>query len=85
VFAHLDARVLSYEVGVRKPNRAFFEHCRALAECPPEACLFIDDLLANVTGARACSWKAILYTGAAELRQGMAELGISTGPKSDRG
>ena len=37
----------------------FFEHCQRLAGCPPHECLFIDDLPANVEGARRFGWKAV--------------------------
>ena len=53
VLRHFDALVLSHEIGARKPNAGFFEHCRRLAGCAPAECVFIDDLPANVAGARA--------------------------------
>jgi putative hydrolase of the HAD superfamily len=76
VFGHFDALVLSHEVGARKPSAAFFEHCRRLAGCAPEECLFIDDLPANVAGAVACGWHGIVYTPEGALRRHLAELGV---------
>jgi FMN phosphatase YigB (HAD superfamily) len=73
---HFDALVLSHEIGVRKPKPGFFEHCRRLAGCAAEQCLFIDDSPANVAGARACGWHGIAYTGVPELRAQLAELGV---------
>lgn len=73
---HFDHLVLSYEIGARKPNAAFFHHCQRLADCPPEACLFIDDLPANVAGARACGWQGIVYTDTPELKRQLTALGI---------
>jgi putative hydrolase of the HAD superfamily len=78
VLRYFDAIVLSYEIGVRKPKPGFFEHCQRLAECPPGECVFIDDLPANVEGARACGWHGIVYRGIDDLRQRFAELGIRT-------
>ena len=78
VLAPFDGIVLSHEIGVRKPRPGFFEHCRRLAGCAPGACVFIDDLAANVEGARACGWHGIVYTGVEGLRQGLAELGVKT-------
>jgi putative hydrolase of the HAD superfamily len=72
---HFDAQVLSHEVGVRKPRPGFFQHCERLAGCQAAACLFIDDLPANVGGALACGWQAITYTGSG-LRRQLTELGI---------
>src|SRR5262245_63026 len=76
VLRDFDHLVLSHEVGVRKPREGFFRHCERLAGCAPHECLFIDDLAANVEGARACGWHGIVYTGAGELRADLAALGI---------
>jgi putative hydrolase of the HAD superfamily len=76
VLRYFDHLVLSFEVGVRKPRPGFFEHCQRLAGCPSQECLFIDDLPANVEGARACGWHGIVYTGIADLRARLAELDV---------
>ena len=76
VLRRFDHLVLSFEVGVRKPRAGIFENCQRLAGCPPQECLFIDDLPANVEGARACGWHGIVYTGIEDLRARMAALGI---------
>jgi putative hydrolase of the HAD superfamily len=75
---HFDALVFSYEVGARKPKAAFFEHCQRRAGCAADQCLFIDDLPANVAGARECGWRGIVYRDAAGLRRDLAALGIRT-------
>ena len=59
-----------------KPAAAFFDACLRLAGCAPEECVFIDDLPANVAGARACGWHGIVYTDAPDLRQQLAGLGV---------
>jgi putative hydrolase of the HAD superfamily len=79
---HFHAVVLSHEIGVRKPKAAFFERCQRLAGCPPQACLFIDDLPANVAGARACGWHGIVYTGIVDLRTQLARFGIELAGKA---
>jgi putative hydrolase of the HAD superfamily len=68
-FRHFDALVFSYEIGVRKPEPGFFQHCQRLAGCDAEECVFIDDLPANVAGAKACGWHGIVYTGIEDLRR----------------
>jgi epoxide hydrolase-like predicted phosphatase len=78
VLQPFDAVVLSYEIGVRKPRAGFYEHCQRLAGCGPGECVFIDDLPANVGGARACGWQGILYQGIDDLRRRFAELGVRT-------
>ena len=72
-FRHL---ILSHEVGVRKPRREIYAHAQRLAGCAPQELVFIDDLPANVEGARACGWQGLVYTNAEELRRQLAALGI---------
>lgn len=78
VLRHFAAFGLSHEAGARKPDRPFFEHCQKLADCPPGECLFVDDLRPNVEGARAFGWRAIQYTGAADLLKQLHSHGIET-------
>jgi putative hydrolase of the HAD superfamily len=73
---HFEHLVLSHEIGVRKPQSEFFEHCRRLADCPAAECLFIDDLPDNIAGARACGWNGIVYRNSNDLQQRLAEFGI---------
>jgi putative hydrolase of the HAD superfamily len=74
--AHFDALVLSHEVGLRKPDRRIFEHCRRLAGRPAHECLFIDDLKANVEAARAAGWQGLHYRPGEDLVSRLAEHGI---------
>jgi putative hydrolase of the HAD superfamily len=75
---HFEALVLSHEVGVRKPGAGFFRHCERLTSSAGPECVFIDDLPANVAGARALGWHGIVYTGIDDLRTGLAALGVLT-------
>ncbi|MBI1916288.1 MAG: HAD family phosphatase [Planctomycetes bacterium] len=72
-FAH---RILSHEVGVRKPRPGIFAHAQQLADCAPEEIVFIDDLPANVVAAVACGWHGIVYTDLDSLRRDLAALNI---------
>jgi glucose-1-phosphatase len=76
VLGHFAALGLSYEAGVRKPQRGYFEYCQKLAECRPEECLFIDDLPANVEGARAYGWNAIQYADHSAFLAQLRHFGI---------
>jgi len=76
ILEHFDALVLSHEIGVRKPQPGFFEHCQRLAGNTAAESLFIDDLPANVAGARACGWHGIVYTGIAQLHDELAALNV---------
>jgi glucose-1-phosphatase len=75
--AHFDGMVLSYKVGVRKPDPDIYAHCLRLADCPPAECLFIDDLPTNVQAARACGWQGLVYEPGSDLRRALAEHGVS--------
>ncbi len=79
---HFEHLVLSFEIGVRKPQAGFFEHCQRLAGGAPATCLFIDDLPDNVAGARACGWHGIVYRGIDDLRMRLARLNIHTDEES---
>jgi putative hydrolase of the HAD superfamily len=76
VLRYFDGLVLSYEVGVRKPAPGFFERCEHLAESDPANLLLIDDLPANVEGARRRGWQGIVYTGFEELGTALVRLGV---------
>jgi putative hydrolase of the HAD superfamily len=73
---HFDALVLSHEIGVRKPRSEFFEHLVKVSGCAAERCVFIDDLPANVAGARGCGLQGIVYTEIEPLRQALRQLGV---------
>lgn len=65
---------LSYKLGLCKPDREIYEAAVKLAGSAPESCFFIDDLEANVKGARSAGLKAFRFTGdmdalAAEMKR----------------
>jgi putative hydrolase of the HAD superfamily len=76
VLSYFDGLVLSHEVGARKPDPRIYEACRARAGRPAAECLFIDDLPSNVEGAVACGWQGLVYRPGADLRDGLAEVGV---------
>lgn len=78
-FAFLNAPrgvTVSGEVGLIKPDRAIFEHHADAFGLQPENTLFIDDVLANVTGAQSAGWQAVQFVDAARLRADLAALGL---------
>jgi FMN phosphatase YigB (HAD superfamily) len=77
---HFDALVLSHEVGARKPRPEFFRHAQRVAGCAAVECLFIDDLPANVSGARALGWQGIVYTWETDLPAELGRLGVRLAP-----
>jgi 2-haloacid dehalogenase len=83
VFAELDGVVVSGDVGLLKPHREIYEHTAATFSLTPQRTWFVDDNAANVAGAAACGWNAILFTGAESLRAELTAAGlIPTGERS---
>jgi putative hydrolase of the HAD superfamily len=74
--AQFDALVLSFQVGLRKPDPRVYDHCHRLTGCAAAECLFIDDLSTNVEGARACGWQGLVYRRGDDLAGRLADLGV---------
>jgi putative hydrolase of the HAD superfamily len=56
-----DVVVISAEVGMRKPEERIFRHAAALLGLPPQECVFIDDVEANVLAAQAVGLVSLLH------------------------
>lgn len=51
---------LSHEIGMRKPHQATYEWVANEIGLAPNQCLFIDDSIANIQGAKAAGWHCLL-------------------------
>jgi putative hydrolase of the HAD superfamily len=71
-----DGRVLSYELGVMKPDPRIYQEALKLAQAEPSACVFIDDMEENVAGASGLSIKGILYKPETDLARALTALGV---------
>ena len=69
-----DAVVISAEVGMRKPEERIFRHATGLIGLAPGACVFIDDMSANVQAAAALGMRGVLHSEAATTVAELAEL-----------
>ena len=67
-----DALFFSCDLGVRKPDVAFFEKVGAQIGEAPGQLLFIDDHEANVDGARAAGWVAEQFVDEQKLAHDLA-------------
>ena len=67
---------LSFEVGYLKPHPVMFETAAANCGTTKAECLFIDDLLANVDGARYSGMPGLRFVNAEKLRKDLAGLGV---------
>jgi len=74
-----DAFVISSKVGFIKPSMQIFELAAKQLDAPLDECVMIDDIPANVEGARAAGMQGILFT---TNRQFENELRQTLEPKS---
>ena len=72
----IDAVYASHDLGVRKPDPAFFERLLAAEDVPPEQVLFVDDRESNVAAARDAGLRAICFTDAPSLRADLRATGL---------
>ncbi len=67
---------VSGDIGLIKPQREIYEtHVKSFGLDPAHT-LFIDDAPANVEGAKAAGWHAVLFTDPAALRVDLATYGL---------
>lgn len=60
LYPYFDAVVLSYEVGLLKPDRRIYELCVNMLDLTPEQCLYVGDGGSNeLVGARDYGMKAV--------------------------
>ncbi|NHA69383.1 HAD family hydrolase [Phycicoccus flavus] len=71
---------VSGEVGLVKPDPGIYRHHAASFDLDPAATLFVDDSPANVEGARAAGWSALLYADAPTLRADLRGHGLDLEP-----
>lgn len=68
--------VLSFEVGMRKPEPGIYQLACDLINTPPENCLFIDDLKVNIKAAKACKLQTHLFKDRETLEVELKKLGF---------
>ncbi len=68
--------ILSFEVGMMKPSPDIFRKAAESVATVPQECLYIDDLVTNVEGAKKIGMDAIAFSGANELRRRLFERGL---------
>lgn len=74
--AEFDVVANSSRIRLVKPDPAAFVHVAGLLEADPRACLFVDDLPANVAGARRAGMRAEVFRSAEELRDLLVREGV---------
>ena len=73
-----DAIVLSYQVGITKPDRKIYTLMAERLAVQPEACVMVDDRAEYCEGARLAGMQAVQYKTVAQI---MRELAALTNPE----
>jgi putative hydrolase of the HAD superfamily len=76
VARHFKELILSYQVGLAKPDPRIYRIVLERSGLAAEQCVFIDDLPPNVQAARSIGMQAIQFKGIDDLRQQLAALGV---------
>lgn len=73
---HFDHIILSYKVGLVKPEQAIFEYTLKQAGAHPSECLFIDDLVENVHAAERLGIRGHHFTTPSRLMEALIQHGV---------
>nr|MBQ8252209.1 HAD family phosphatase [Lachnospiraceae bacterium] len=73
---HMDGGILSYKVGLIKPDGEIFRKLLEMYGLKAEECLFLDDRADNCLAAKQEGFTAIQFTTREEVLKKMAQLGI---------
>jgi putative hydrolase of the HAD superfamily len=71
---HFDAVVISYDVGLTKPDAAIYQLCLARLGVQPHEALFVDDRAENVEGAERLGIRSLRFVGDEAMGQLRAQL-----------
>ncbi|MFO1019563.1 MAG: HAD family phosphatase [Planctomycetales bacterium] len=77
VLSRFEDFVLSYEVGVLKPDREIFEAAARAIECAPAECLYTDDIAPYVAAGREFGFDAELFTTTEAFTAALQRRGLS--------
>ncbi len=72
-----DAYVLSFEVGVMKPDPEIYRQALKRAEAEASSCVFIDDMEENIRAAAELGFQVILYQPGTDLEKELRARGVS--------
>jgi len=67
---------LSFRIGTMKPDQEIYTQAARLCDVAPEKIFFVDDREENVAGAVCAGYDAVLFTGAADLRDALRRRGV---------
>ena len=71
-----DGAIFSYEVKQIKPDAAIFEALFEKYQIKAEESVFLDDLAANIEGAKHMGMHGIVFTGIEDAKEELKALGV---------
>ena len=74
-----DEAIFSCLEGVRKPEKKIYQIAVERLDVRADECLFIDDRIECVEGAKTAGLKEILFNGFEELKEELSQLGVEIG------
>jgi glucose-1-phosphatase len=76
IMRHFDHCVLSFELGLRKPEPGIYQEAIRQAGCAPAEIFFADDLAENIEGARLAGIDAVQFQSLAQMERELTARGI---------
>ena len=76
IMRHFDHCVLSFELGLRKPEPGIYEDAIRQAGCAPSEIFFTDDIMENVEGARLAGIDAVQFQSLEQLQGDLTSRGV---------
>ena len=64
-----DGIVYSAKAGYQKPHPEFYSYASSVVGFQPNELLLVDDTAANIKGALAAGWEAVLWDGSETLAE----------------
>ena len=77
ILRHFDHFVLSFELGLRKPELGIYQETISRAKCQPEEIFFTDDREDNVQGALQAGIDAVQFLSLEQLQQELRARGVA--------
>lgn len=75
---YMDGGIVSFKVGMTKPDQRMFACFLERFGLTAESCLFVDDTEENVLAARALGFSGFVFTGVDGLMEELKKLGVET-------
>jgi FMN phosphatase YigB (HAD superfamily) len=78
-YDNFDGYVLSYKIGIMKPDAGIYEALEKLAGRRGKEIIFFDDRLENMQAGAARGWRAVLHESPEKSRAEMEKIGLFEG------